>query len=558
MSSPEPAPTELRSTVNRRQLSAGLLPRLVPGAVVLVIVAVTVTSVLSLSSARTLIAARDGDLRADELVEIQAELSWLHHDLLVAGVLAYQRTGTATRPEGFDRLQAGRADLAERLDGLAATGDAVGEEAAVISRQLAATPIDAWPVDLWSIERLHYETMPFLDRPFEVGDASADPPEATASTTGSVTTADLIGAAQAVPLPRLVLLDALALDLTASTDPLPPWADGFLTSVAATVAEDPGWFGPDPDRPLADHIMGPPGAPEPVLVGAAAEQVSASLDLVAGYDRWLVAGGADTGPPPASIEELAAAAERATGAMVEAVRAGFEINRSEHDTSVLGEGPVLVRLLVGGLSAVLAVGLIGFSLTWWNRRRHHLADAAYSDALTGAGNRRFLDDVVAGRLRRSGQTHVVAMLDMDRFKLVNDTWGHDAGDALLQAMSQRLHQQVDAYCASRLGSGAAVVRLGGDEFVVVVHGPIGLDVGALEQRLRSAAGPVDLGLDEPIELAYSLGTAASSEPCDLADLLKAADLATYEDKQRVPTRPLTGSAAATGSVVVDVTSLEAR
>lgn len=527
-----------------------MLSRLLPAALVVVIVAATATSVLSFGSARSLAEARDQEARADHLVEVQAELSWLHHELLVTGVLAYQRTGTATPSEGFDRLLADRAALIDALDELASNDDAVGDEAASLVRQMDASPIDTWPVDLWSIERLHYETMPFLDRPFEVGDAVTDAVDSTPSNGDPVTTSDLIAAAQAVPLPRLVLLDALALDLTTSTDPLPPWAADFLDSVATTANENPGWFGPDPDRPLADHVMGPPGAQEPPLVGVAAEQVSASLDLVAEYDRWLIAGGSNAGAPPASIEELAAAAEQTTVAMTEAVRDGFDAARADGDTSVLGDRPVAARLLIGGFSAVLAMALLGLGLTWWNRRRRHLADAAYSDALTGAGNRRYLDDVVAGRLRRSGQTHVVVMLDMDRFKLVNDTWGHDAGDSLLRILSQRLHHEVEAFCRARPGSSHAVIRLGGDEFLVVAHGPIGLDAEGLANRLRGLAGPVDLGLEEEVELAFSLGFAVADEPCQLADLMKSADLATYEAKQTSP--------APTGRpAVVDVASLEA-
>ncbi|MEL6981230.1 MAG: GGDEF domain-containing protein, partial [Actinomycetota bacterium] len=530
----------------RRPVPGGALARALPIVLVLAIVGATIGAVLAFSSARSLAQAENRQVRADSLIEIKAELSWLHHELLLDGVLAYQQTGSATPPDDLDRIRSERADLVARLDDLAATPDATGRSATEVADRVRATPIDTWPMDLWAIEDLHYETMPFVNR--SAGgerDTAAPAPSATAT----ITTAQLIDGAQTVPIPRLVLLDALALELVTAPEPLPIWGEDFLVVVAEVVVDNPGWFGPDPERPLVDHVMRSSGSRASLVAPAA--QASGSLDLVVGYDRWLVAGGPDAGPPPATIEELAAAADVTTAAMIEAVRDGFDNRRSAQGGSALLVGSIRVRVLLGGTLSLVAVTLLVVGLVWWNRHRHRLADAAYTDALTGAGNRRYLDDVVAGRLRRSGQTHLVAMLDMDRFKLVNDTWGHDAGDAVLRALSVRLQNEVDAFCQVRPGSSSAVIRLGGDEFAVIVHGPVGFDTDQLEQRLRGLAGPVTLAQGDLVDVAFSFGSAVSHEPCHINDLLKAADLATYEDKQRPPTRPPTRPA------VVDVAAMEA-
>ena len=75
------------------------------------------------------------------------------------------------------------------------------------------------------------------------------------------------------------------------------------------------------------------------------------------------------------------------------------------------------------------------------------------------------------------------------------------------------------------------MRLGGDEFVVALHHPHRFEISAVEQLLRDATGPVDIGIGELVELDFSLGLAEAFGPIDVGDLLKAADLATYEDKR---------------------------
>ena len=109
-------------------------------------------------------------------------------------------------------------------------------------------------------------------------------------------------------------------------------------------------------------------------------------------------------------------------------------------------------------------------------------------------------------------------------------------------VAQRLSEAAEALTRPWRHASTAVVRARGDEFVVALHCPDRLPLRTVTARLRDVAGPVDLGLEEPVGLEFSLGIAESNQPVELASLLKAADLAAYEDKrrraqQRVPTQP---------------------
>jgi diguanylate cyclase (GGDEF)-like protein len=155
-------------------------------------------------------------------------------------------------------------------------------------------------------------------------------------------------------------------------------------------------------------------------------------------------------------------------------------------------------------------------------------DQAFRDALTGLANRRlFLDRVshVLDRLRgRSALRVAVLFLDLDNFKLVNDRFGHSAGDEVLQAIGERLR------IAIRPGDTAA--RLGGDEFAVLLE-----DVGdpaevlaVADRLLASVALPIQLRDSLP-RLATSIGVALSGIAGDSADdILRNADIAMYAAK----------------------------
>jgi diguanylate cyclase (GGDEF)-like protein/PAS domain S-box-containing protein len=158
-----------------------------------------------------------------------------------------------------------------------------------------------------------------------------------------------------------------------------------------------------------------------------------------------------------------------------------------------------------------------------------LAHQATHDPLTGLPNRVLLHDrlgqAVAHR-DRQGRAVAVLLLDIDRFKVVNDSLGHAAGDEILVAIAGRLLRAVRP--------GDTVARLGGDEFVIVCEGVHGeLDAVGLADRAAAAfATPFTVG-DHELELTASVGIAmAAEEEADPDDLLRDADAVMYRAKAR--------------------------
>jgi len=171
------------------------------------------------------------------------------------------------------------------------------------------------------------------------------------------------------------------------------------------------------------------------------------------------------------------------------------------------------------------------------RKLHELAleDVAHRDALTGLGNRKVLEHRLAELLQAGGSTTVVlAYLDLDGFKAVNDDHGHDAGDAVLRAVATRL-----------LGLSRAddlAVRVGGDEFVLAyaVRPGAAAEVfaAALGARLEGVVAQVVEHAGQSLEVGVSVGTVIAEPGVDPATLLRQADRAMYERKRaRTSGRP---------------------
>ncbi len=162
------------------------------------------------------------------------------------------------------------------------------------------------------------------------------------------------------------------------------------------------------------------------------------------------------------------------------------------------------------------------------RTEARMRTLAFSDALTGVANRgRFFDllSIHAASRRERDQSFAVLMLDLDRFKPVNDTLGHAAGDAILQMVAERLQ--------ATLRDGDVLARLGGDEFAILQVAADHLDsVAILAERIVQTIGSRPFAYQgQAVHLGASVGFAwAPQDGDDPAELLRNADLALYAAK----------------------------
>jgi diguanylate cyclase (GGDEF)-like protein len=184
-------------------------------------------------------------------------------------------------------------------------------------------------------------------------------------------------------------------------------------------------------------------------------------------------------------------------------------------------------LLLSGI-ALVALSYLANALLTSRRRADALQRIATTDGLTGLANRARLQDAIEERIRAAtaaGEQVALLLLDLDRFKEINDTLGHQCGDEVLRELGPRL---VDA-----IGPEALVARLGGDEFGILL--PPGRDS---DTALEAAADQITAALTAPLaldELSLSIGASigAARFPRDGADanaLLRCADIAMYAAK----------------------------
>ncbi|MFC5662280.1 putative bifunctional diguanylate cyclase/phosphodiesterase [Kitasatospora misakiensis] len=165
-------------------------------------------------------------------------------------------------------------------------------------------------------------------------------------------------------------------------------------------------------------------------------------------------------------------------------------------------------------------------VTEQRQMERELTHRAFHDSLTGLANRvLFLDRVghALSRGERSGAVTGVLFVDLDDFKVVNDTQGHAVGDELLIAVSLRV--------STALRTSDTAARLGGDEFAVLVEDALApADVGALADAVLAAfAEPFKLSAGA-VRVSASIGVATTEDSVDATELLSHADLALYSAK----------------------------
>ncbi|CAI9406467.1 hypothetical protein ANOBCDAF_01447 [Pleomorphomonas sp. T1.2MG-36] len=201
---------------------------------------------------------------------------------------------------------------------------------------------------------------------------------------------------------------------------------------------------------------------------------------------------------------------------------------------------VLVSPLADALGNIVAVSVAHFDVTERRGLEEQLREAngrltemALRDHLTGVFNRRYFDISIAeeeSRIARVGGELSLIMIDVDRFKLYNDTLGHLAGDqcliAIAKAMSRELHRNADMLC-----------RYGGEEFAVILPNTARRGAEVVAERLRRAVERLKLPHEPNVPYGHvtiSVGVASRSQPNPHQDgteaLVLAADGALYEAK----------------------------
>ncbi|SCL43819.1 diguanylate cyclase (GGDEF) domain-containing protein [Micromonospora citrea] len=180
------------------------------------------------------------------------------------------------------------------------------------------------------------------------------------------------------------------------------------------------------------------------------------------------------------------------------------------------------------LPAVAALSVAGH--VWAARavrsQRCRLAQArreATTDPLTGLANRAGL---AAALDEMDGESYDLVLADLDKFKPVNDTWGHAAGDRLLVEIARRLREPLDGI------DGAVVARIGGDEFVLACPSPAPMAQILGAEVIQALAAPIEVADGVAVSVTASVGAVHATAGEDRSRAFAAADAAAYEVKLR--------------------------
>lgn len=157
-----------------------------------------------------------------------------------------------------------------------------------------------------------------------------------------------------------------------------------------------------------------------------------------------------------------------------------------------------------------------------NERVQERQRLTYTDALTGLPNRAHFNRALAIELVNSAEPWGILLADIDNLKLVNDTFGHAAGDTLIQVVASRI---------SAIVSPESAFRLGGDEFAIVVHGEKAADLGCVAEQIRAALSASCQCDGHVVFPAATIGGALADTNSNPEQIRQNADLALYDAKE---------------------------
>ena len=282
--------------------------------------------------------------------------------------------------------------------------------------------------------------------------------------------------------------------------------------LAAEIAKLGAWeIQPESHKLLFDHHLSD-------LLGYASEEIGNELQ------DWLAQ------IPPAHRERVAA--------QLQAALAGAAVDFSLEYPAIRKDGSegwfaIVGRHIEAPAGDTRQSRVVGLTMDISERKQAEarIHSLAYYDPLTGLANRRLLRERLQLAMDRAGRTGMggaILMLDLDNFKLLNDTRGHDAGDALLVAVGQRLGQL--------MRKTDLIARQGGDEFVVLleaVHADVSREAWLVANKiLQTFNASFDLQHTGGVRISCSIGIALFEAQHNRVDeVLKQADLAMYAAKR---------------------------
>jgi len=209
------------------------------------------------------------------------------------------------------------------------------------------------------------------------------------------------------------------------------------------------------------------------------------------------------------------------------------LSRTLRDQPLSEEDKAFVELLAAWFGKAL----------FEQRQRQMLETMAMTDSLTGLPNRRAADarlTVELARAKRAEEPFTIVICDLDRFKLINDHFGHDVGDEVLQ--------HVGAILQSTLRESDWVARWGGEEFILFLHRSTGQEAYNAMERLREEIKARPLATPHgnlELTASFGIGTYRDSE-ADITQVLAEADGCLYEAKRRGRDRVMMSEAATKG------------
>jgi diguanylate cyclase (GGDEF)-like protein len=221
-------------------------------------------------------------------------------------------------------------------------------------------------------------------------------------------------------------------------------------------------------------------------------------------------------------------AKEGSAAMMQAFQRGVD----DYLTKPVAETELAARVYAAGRVSTLQNTLLETSAAL-SAANKHLEELATTDPLTGLGNRRYLHRHLESLLqtaRNRGGGLCIAIIDIDHFKQINDSWGHDIGDEVLAGFARRLLRAIRPT--------DLLARLGGEEFALVMYYPAmhTFRPSIFDRILESISGRPIQTSETSITLTASIGVhcyvgSPAEPPVDLNTILKAADSNLYIAKQ---------------------------